>query len=139
MSKGRPHGSGLTMKRNSTWKQTSKIVDMPSMKLNYAIHSHTVSEYDRYKIRNWSKSQHQETSSLFNDTCHYLLNPTTFPVKESIGFSCKHNNDTRQVSKSTNNIMHTEHKNCGIILPSQLIDPRGYGKVMSSYSNVLCT
>ena len=30
--------------------QTSEVVDMPSMKLNYAIHSHTVSECDKYKI-----------------------------------------------------------------------------------------
>ena len=51
-------GKASTMQREHTWRQTSKVVDMPSMKLNYAIHSHTVSEYDRYKIRNWSKSQH---------------------------------------------------------------------------------
>ena len=36
----------------------SAVVDIPSMELNYAIYSHTVSEYDKYKIRNWSKSQH---------------------------------------------------------------------------------
>ena len=33
---------------NFCYGQTSEVVDMPSMKLNHAIHSHTVSEYDRY-------------------------------------------------------------------------------------------
>ena len=37
------------MKGNSTWKQTSKIVDMPSMKLNYTIHFHNVSKYGSIK------------------------------------------------------------------------------------------
>ena len=39
-------GKASTMQREHTWRQTSEVVDMPPMKLNYAMHFHTVSEYD---------------------------------------------------------------------------------------------
>ena len=43
-------GSMRTFCDRQTDGLTSKIVDMPLMKLNYTIHFHTVSEYDKYKI-----------------------------------------------------------------------------------------
>ena len=40
-------GVASTMQGEHTWRQTSEIVDMSSMKLNYAMHFHTVSEYEK--------------------------------------------------------------------------------------------
>ena len=82
---------------------------------------------------------------MFNNQCHFILNPTTFPVKESRGFSCKQANDmgwylSRTLKQSivscTPNLQVLY-----IILPPKVIISHTNGDKARqgySYSNVLC-